>query len=140
VGVNAGYGWANNNHNNNGFLPLGAVPTGGFFPVVSGGGSRDGFLGGVQAGYNYQFTPGAGFVLGVEADIDYADFGRGNNNNAFFGSFTLPQFPGTVFTPTGAARNNSDHWFGTARLRAGYAWDRLLIFATGGLAYGSVSS
>jgi len=140
VGVNAGYGWANNNHNDN-LLPFGAVPTGGFFPVLSGDSNRGGFLGGVQAGYNFQFTPGAGFVLGVEADIDYADWGHRNNNNAFFGSFTLPQFPGTVFTPAGvSSRGNSDHWFGTARLRAGYAWDRLLIFATGGLAYGSVDN
>jgi len=144
VGANAGYGWRNNDRNNDNFLPIGAVTVGGaFFPVSNGGGSG-GFLGGVQAGYNYQFNPGAGFVVGVEADIDWADFGRRNNNNgALFGSFTLPQFPGTTFSPSGLAvstHSNNNQWFGTARLRAGYAWDRFLVYGTGGLAYGSVSN
>jgi len=143
VGVNAGYGW-NNNHDDNNFLPIGAVTVGGgtFFPVSSNGG-RGGFLGGVQAGYNYQFTPGAGFVVGIEADIDWADFGRNNNNGLLFTSFTVPQFPGTVFSPSGLAastHSNNNQWFGTARLRAGYAWDRFLVYGTGGLAYGSVSN
>ena len=29
-------------------------------------------------------------------------------------------------------------WFGTVRGRVGYAWDRTLIYATGGFAYGNV--
>jgi outer membrane immunogenic protein len=143
VGANAGYGWRNNNNNDGGFLPLNAVIVGGggFFPVSSGGGSG-GFLGGVQAGYNYQFSPGAGFVVGAEADIDWANFGRNNSNNgALFTSFSLPQFPGTTFSPSGLAvstHSNNNQWFGTLRLRAGYAWDRFLVYGTGGLAYGSI--
>ena len=31
-------------------------------------------------------------------------------------------------------------WFGTARGRVGYAWDRLLFYGTGGLAYGGLKS
>ena len=142
VGVNAGVGWANADHNNNGALPfVGAVPVGGFFPIASnGGGNRSGFVGGVQAGYNYQFTPGAGFVIGAEADIDYADLGH-HNGNALFGAFTLPQFPGTTFTSAGiASHNNNNQYLGTVRLRAGYAWDRLLVYATGGLAYGGINN
>jgi outer membrane immunogenic protein len=121
---------------------VGAVPVGGtFFPVTSNHGNNSGFIGGVQAGYNFQFTPGAGFVVGGEADIDWADLGHNRNNGLLFTSFTVPQFPGTVFSPSGlavATHNNNNQWLGTVRLRAGYAWDRLLVYATGGLAYGSI--
>jgi outer membrane immunogenic protein len=143
VGVNAGGAWENNGNNNN-FFPVGAVPVNGtFFPVASNGGNRSGFIGGVQGGYNYQFTPGAGFVLGVEADIDWADIGHNHNGAGLFTSFTVPQFPGTVFSPSGlaaATHNNNNQWNGTVRLRAGYAWDRFLVYATGGLAYGAISN
>ena len=140
VGLNAGGAWTSNNHNDS-FLPFGAVAVGGSFFPVSGGGNNSGFIGGAQIGYNYQFTPGAGFVLGGEADIDWADLGHNRNNGLLFTSFTLPQFPGTVFSPSGlavATHSNNNQWFGTVRLRAGYAWDRLLVYATGGLAYGSI--
>jgi outer membrane immunogenic protein len=30
-------------------------------------------------------------------------------------------------------------WFGTVRGRVGYVWDRLMLYATGGLAYGKVA-
>ena len=145
VGVNAGYGWTNNNNNNNlGFPFVGAVPVGGtFIPFASGGSSnRGGFVGGVQAGYNYQFGYGSGFVIGAETDIDWADINRNHNNNGLLiGSFTLPQFPGTIFTPSNVAttvHSNNNQYIGTVRLRAGYAFDRFLVYATGGLAYGGV--
>ena len=49
--------------------------------------------------------------------------------------------PGTIFTSTANSRNNnSNQYLGTVRLRAGYAWDRFLLFATGGLAYGGVNN
>jgi outer membrane immunogenic protein len=140
--LNAGVGWLNSNRNFGGFPFVGAVPVGGtVIPVASSGNNNTaGFVGGIQGGYNYQFTPGAGFVLGFETDIDYADLGR-RNNSVVFGSFTLPQFPGTVFTPSnllGSSRSNNNQYIGTVRLRAGYAWDRLLVYATGGFAYGGI--
>ena len=49
----------------------------------------------------------------------------------------LPSFrlgaPGT-FVP-GEFDNNLSDWFGTVRARAGVAFDRVLVYATGGLAY-----
>ena len=33
---------------------------------------------------------------------------------------------------------NSVGWFGTLRPRIGYAWDRTLLYATGGVAFGSI--
>ncbi len=73
-----------------------------------GGGSRTGFTGGGQIGYNFQ---SGSFVYGLETDIQYRD-GRRNG----FGS--------------------SSNYFGTVRARVGYAIDRTLIYATGGFAYG----
>ena len=112
--------------------------------------SRDGFTGGGQIGYNYQFTPGSGVVVGIEADAQYVDFGR--NRNAFascFGTTLLNAFgpcgaagvtsfgginPGvTLVNPNGL---NSLDYFGTVRGRLGYAFDRVLFYATGGFAYG----
>jgi outer membrane immunogenic protein len=131
VGLNAGYIWQNSNKNNT--LPLGATAVGGFIP--SSGGNNGGFIGGGQVGYNYQFTPGQGFVLGAEADIQYADVGKKSNN---LGSYTFASTPGTVFTPTTSSGGSSGNYFGTVRARVGYAFDRFLIYATGGLAYGDV--
>jgi outer membrane immunogenic protein len=78
-----------------------------------------GFVGGGQVGYNYQI---GSFVLGLETDIQYADIGGDNN------------FGGILDD------DDSDSWFGTVRARAGVAFDRALIYATGGLAYGEVSN
>src|SRR5215216_7043262 len=135
VGVNAGYGWSSDNNNNNG--------------------NRDGFVGGAQVGFNYQFTPGSGFVVGVEADIQWLG-GNDNNNNLFgftnFGTAVVtpnatglgiapvvPFAPGNVafFNSGGFGnnRNNGNDWFATARARVGYAFDRTLIYATGGVAF-----
>lgn len=82
------------------------------------GGSSGGFVGGGQLGYNYQFGM---FVLGAETDIQYAAVG---NKGASYG---------TVYYP-----GNSDGFFGTIRARAGVAFDRALVFATGGFAYGDI--
>ncbi|GJD50911.1 hypothetical protein OPKNFCMD_3660 [Methylobacterium crusticola] len=95
--------------------------------------SNDGFTGGGQIGYNYQFTPGNGFVVGLEADAQYVDFGRDRNRFAFASAGTV--VPGTlVFNPNGFSGLD---FFGTVRGRLGYAWDRTLVYATGGFAYGS---
>src|SRR5215212_1571264 len=115
VGVNAGYGFSDrNNHdddffNNFAFGGSGlSVPSGlgGLAPVVPVTGfntfgftdtnrNRDGFVGGGQIGYNFQFTPGSGFVFGVEADIQYTDFGHRRNDD--FGGFGFGSGTG-IFT------------------------------------------
>jgi outer membrane immunogenic protein len=114
VGVNAGYAWANNNDNNFGVF--------GF----NRGGNNGGFIGGAQVGYNYQFGVGSGFVIGAEADIQWVDFGGHNRGAAFTNAGTTYFFGG----------RSSGNYLGTVRLRAGYAFDRFLVYATGGLAYG----
>ena len=47
------------------------------------GGDAEGFAGGAQMGYNWQFTPGNGFVVGVEADIQGIDLDRDTSNTSF---------------------------------------------------------
>jgi outer membrane immunogenic protein len=166
VGVNAGYGFTDNDSNSGYFtgvpgsltVPTSATTTGALTSLPFGG-SRDsnsgGFVGGGQIGYNYQFTPGSGFVVGVEADIQYADFGKDNNGSFGFngtnfatlgGPVTgavgtglaapVPGGPGNVaLFSNGQNIANRIEWFGTVRGRIGYAWDRLFIYGTGGFAY-----
>jgi len=78
-----------------------------------------GFMGGAQIGYNYQIS---NWVFGVEADISYTDL---KSRVSFLGTSGAT----SVF-------QQEMEYFGTVRLRAGYAIDRLLVYATGGLAYG----
>src|SRR5215211_1928236 len=103
VGVNAGYGW----NTNDDFI---------FNDVRYDLGDDGGFVGGAQAGYNYQI---GSFVVGLEGDIQYADFG---GDDVVLSDGSVADF------------NNSD-WFGTVRARAGVAFDRALIYATGGFAF-----
>ncbi|MGD9740650.1 MAG: outer membrane protein [Bauldia sp.] len=72
------------------------------------------------------------FVLGVENDFQWSWIGAGPvllNVLDEDGEFLeLPD-------PERFVESSLD-WFGTARLRAGFALDRALIYVTGGLAYG----
>ena len=140
IGANAGYGFSDRHDDDfcgNGFSFGGcgfggsglSVPSGlgGLAPVVPLSGfnnfgstgfddrrNRDGFVGGGQIGYNFQFTPGSGFVIGIEADAQFTDFGRRRNddffggfggfgNNGIFTAATVPDgIPGTgIVAPTG---------------------------------------
>lgn len=86
-------------------------------PAPDGSISFDGFIGGVQAGYNWQFN---NLVFGVEGVLSYSDVE---------GSETLAVGPGSITSTT------STEWAGLARLRAGYALDSILIYGTGGFAF-----
>ncbi|MBL7309201.1 porin family protein, partial [Escherichia coli] len=59
------------------------------------------------------------------------DFGR-NRNNAFISGALAPGY--YVTDPRGLS---SLDFFGTVRGRLGYAFDRTLVYGTGGFAYGS---
>ncbi|MCJ2058590.1 porin family protein [Methylobacterium sp. J-048] len=115
AGLNAGYAFRTGS---GGFTD----PT---YGAVTGGNRSGGFAGGGQIGYNYQLTPGSGFVLGVEADIQGMSASKANA--AYLGA-----------TPYYSVRPSLDY-FGTVRGRLGYAFDRVLIYGTGGFAYGGGS-
>jgi outer membrane immunogenic protein len=105
--------------------------------------SQEGFTGGGQIGYNYQFTPGSGVVIGIEADAQYVDFGRNRGRQPSFGFSNVANGVGfanpdlTYINPNGLS---SLDFFGTVRGRIGYAFDRVLFFGTGGFAYGAGSN
>lgn len=122
VGVNGGYGLGQGDATlvTNGLpAPVNLPPN---IPGKLNDLSTDAFLGGVQVGYNAQFGV---WVFGLEGDIDYF-----NGNDKV-----------SVDWPLG--RNSIEveyNWLATARARAGYAYDRLLIYATGGVAFADIDT
>lgn len=108
LGANVGYGWGSGD----GTITVAGFGTG---PVS---GSAHGILGGGQIGYNMQTGP---IVFGIEADIQ----GSGAKGNV------TATAPGWAMVAT-----EKNPWFGTIRGRLGYAFDRMMIYATGGGLYG----
>lgn len=90
---------------------------------------REGFIGGGQMGYNWQVGPN--WVLGLEADISYVDIRRDVT------VVTAPLAGGGSLNNTFRTRME---YFGTVRGRIGYAWDRTLLYVTGGLAYAEIEN
>lgn len=85
------------------------------------------FTGGGQIGYNYQM---GSVVVGIEADINYISLEKDY-------SLTVGT---TDHTQTLNSKGKTE-WFGTVRPRLGFVpVDRLLVFVTGGLAYGQVKT
>ncbi len=134
AGINAGYGFGTGNDNNRTTTVLATAPV--FAPgavgaaVFNNRNNNEGFVGGGQIGYNYQFTPGSGVVIGVEADAQYVDFGSQRNNASIIGANVNNL---TFVNPNGLSGLD---YFGTVRGRLGYAFDRTLVYGTGGFAYG----
>jgi outer membrane immunogenic protein len=85
----------------------------------------EGYLAGVQAGYDWQR---ANVVLGVEADIQGTTF---DDDRTCVFSCDAAQM---------ARLQQKLPWFGTARARAGYVVGPALLYATGGLAFGSIEN
>jgi outer membrane immunogenic protein len=133
VGGNVGYSWGRPNSDTI-LTGIGAPTT--FGPFAFGHSDPlklDGVIGGAQIGYNWQAS--TNWVYGLEADWQASSEKAGL-------SYSDP-YAGTRigFEAAGAANTNYDakiSWFGTVRGRIGYAWDRLLIYGTGGLAFGRV--
>ena len=96
-------------------------------PAVSG--SASSVMGGGQMGYNWQNGP---FVFGVEGDIDGTGLAMKSAS-----TLTRTTLSGTQ-TVTANFSANED-WIGTFRGRLGYAWDRTLVYVTGGLAIAGTS-
>jgi outer membrane immunogenic protein len=81
--------------------------------------SFDGALFGGQIGYNFQV--GGGFLVGLEGDFDWSgiDGSDACRNPAFDCKVDL-------------------NWLASARGRVGYAFDRFLVYGTGGVGFGDV--
>ena len=92
---------------------------GGGFPgdnSLQGNGGR--FMGGVQAGFDYQFAPN--WVIGAEAQ--YSWLGGGNNNGVLF--------PGGTLITT-----SNKEQIGSVTGRLGYTWGPALLYGKGGYAW-----
>jgi len=83
------------------------------FGSASNGLNTNGVGGGVYAGYNFQVTPN--MVVGLETDFSLTDIEKS----------------GTV---GGLTLKSSSDWNANFRGRVGYAFDRYMIYGTGGLA------
>jgi outer membrane immunogenic protein len=143
IGGNVGYSWGRSNSDVSYFstvngLPI-APPPG---SVTSASFDMNGAIAGVQAGYNWQTGSS---VWGVEADIQWSGE-KGRTSYLCASAVGGPCTPGLTAPPltvlgTSLALDQSLEWFGTARLRGGFlAAPRVLLYATGGLAYGSIKT
>jgi outer membrane immunogenic protein len=106
VGLSAGYGWGQSEHTYDRNDNHGTAYQ-----------DLEGALGSVTLGYNYLVSPG--FLLGVEGDLGFMDV-RADDKTIFDGHVWKAQFGGL---------------WGTVRARAGFVWDRALIYGTGGVAF-----
>jgi outer membrane immunogenic protein len=146
AGLNAGVGFSDSNQINT----LGApVVVGGFYSSAVANalaystigqaqtGNGAGFVGGGQVGYNYQFFNF--FLAGVEADIQGvagSDAGKARAGVVSLASWLVPR---ESYASASTARQSVDY-IGTVRGRFGWlALPTLLIYGTGGLAYGGVN-
>jgi len=128
LGGNLGAKWGNRGDT----IELAAVPfPGGTIPSFSvplQGQSVGSFIGGGQAGCNYQI---GNVVLGIEGDGEGQHWDSGRQ----FGVLSTGVFSdnGTGTPPT--TLEALSRWQAPLRGRIGYAWDRILIYATGGISW-----
>jgi outer membrane immunogenic protein len=85
----------------------------------SSSGTMNGPIGGGQIGYNWQINS---LVFGVEADGQWSNQTSNTSNLSCLGFCTLNE-------------TTTINWFATARGRVGYAFGRVLIYGTGGVAF-----
>ena len=78
-----------------------------------------GAVAGGQIGFNFQID---NFVLGIEADGSWSDM---RDTVVEFGFITA---------------ESEVEWLATVRGRAGFAWDRFMIYGTGGVAFANVDT
>jgi iron complex outermembrane recepter protein len=111
LGINAGYSFGGSSWSDS----VTGSSTGNF--------GTTGFAGGGTVGANYQL---GSLVFGVEADGDFTDT---------FGFATY-----TASTLCAGSCQTKNGWLSTVRGRVGYAFDRYLVYGTGGGAFGDVEA
>ena len=135
IGGNLGYSWGRSNDTSTLTNTAGTV-------LFAGTDKSDlnGIVGGGQIGYNWQMQ---GWVWGLEADIQGSDE-KGTRNFLCPTGVCTPTFGQIAVFPGPAvpvALSQKIDWFGTVRARGGVlVTPKVLLYATGGLAYGEVGS
>lgn len=112
------YNWSGVNVGLHGGYLWGDAELSGFAPGVPDFSMDSGFFG-IQLGYQWQ---SGAWVFGAETDLSFA--------NA----------DGSGFYTTGEGISANLDWFGTVRGKVGYAFDRVLVYGTGGLAFGRIEA
>lgn len=132
-GINAGY--AVNNIND-----YSSVRSATNMVYATGYSQYSGPLVGAQVGYNYAFANK--IILGLEADMDWADVNNSARNapasNKVFQSLTTVSGSSTGID-INDGRSGLD-WLGTVRARLGYDLGMFMPFVSGGFAYGGLSA
>lgn len=108
IGLQAGYAWGDSHY---------IEPQ---FPSFDAYYDPKGLLGGIYAGYNFQFDNR--LVLGIDADVFFASI---NGDSPYY----IDGVPASI--TSGESRLA---WSGAARARFGYAFDRFLPYVAGGVA------
>jgi outer membrane immunogenic protein len=148
-GLNAGGTRANNNSVNTVSSPVTGFVDGigpGSFAAISALGATGNIplgnnasiIGGGQIGYNWQFAPT--WLAGLEADIQGVSHNGGDGALGTSLGFGASGFgPDTIKTQI--TSSSSLDYFGTVRGRLGFvATPTVLLYGTGGLAYGGVKT
>lgn len=134
-GANLGAGVTNNSLSSNyAYRGTGTItpPTAALIDDMSSSYNANdgGFTGGISTGYNWQYS---NVVVGLEADINYLDATSSDPRN-------VSNIVNSIFTANATSAVDSlryeTEWFGTIRGRLGYAFDNILLYGTGGFAYG----
>lgn len=124
-GENGAYTWTDGpaDHAPDGLWAVAGDAAGSAFNAANGSSPErpHSSLGGGQLGFNYQIE---NIVLGLEGDLSYTGL---DTTTVVSGAPRTTE--SLVFTP-----DVSSHWLSTMRGRFGTSIDRLLVFATGGLA------
>jgi outer membrane immunogenic protein len=111
IGAHAGYGWGTNDWTDPAGFALGGAG-------ATYGNDTDGFFGGGQLGFDYQFAPN--WVLGIEGQM---------SGGKIDGS--------TTYGPVGATTtfSNEASWLASVTGRLGYTGGNWLLYAKGGAAW-----
>lgn len=106
IGGQVGYNWAKNKFSgfNNDFSA-----------------SANGFMGGIYAGYNWEFSNA--YVFGLEGDLNYSDLSKDTD---------------ILFKNRNYVWNSRVEWEGALRARFGINYERWLPYVAGGVAFASV--
>ena len=134
VGLNAGAAFQSDKNRADSVTYTGVGPVPGYVDTINAqlaavprrNGDDTGFTGGAQIGYNWQF---GALVVGIEADINAMS--RGDRS----GNYSVANIGGSGDRLDVYEGRRGSNWFGTLRPRVGYAFDRTMIYVTGGLAY-----
>jgi outer membrane immunogenic protein len=139
VGANGGYGWgrASSDLTETQVVTATVGPATATATTTNVGSDKaklNGGFGGVQAGYNWQDNS---FLWGLEGDIQST--GQRGGVTICPAAAGAAACTGVVGT-TLATANYSLQWFSTVRGRVGVTFDRVLFYATGGLAVGGIKT